>query len=275
MREGNVYKTYFSGLLMTDKKLTKKNDFVSIEFTGKSEGKVFDSNRKEDLKDINPKVESSELVVVIGQGMVVPGLDKALEEKEIGKSYDVSIYAKEGFGERKREMVKTIPLKVFTQQKINPYPGAVLMMDQMMVRIISVSGGRVLADFNNPLSGKDLEYNFKIVKKIEDDKERCKSLFKHLFRMIPEFEVGEKEVTVKGRKEMEMFVNALSGRFKEILGKDLKFKLEEDSVDFLSTEKKKAEEGKNIEGDKESKLNEEEGLGSNGMIDEKKEEISQ
>jgi FKBP-type peptidyl-prolyl cis-trans isomerase SlyD len=203
---------------------TERNDFVSVEFTGKSDGNVFDSNVKEDLKELDPKAEAKEMVVVIGQKMVVPGLDKGLEGKEIGKDYRIEVSAKEGFGERDRNLVKTIPLSVFTQHKIDPKPGAVLMMDQMLVKVITVSGARVVTDFNNPLAGKDLEYKFKIVKKVEDEKEKIGILFESILRMKPRFEIKDKEIVVEGPKGMKVVVEALSKRFEEILGMKLGFK---------------------------------------------------
>ena len=178
-----------------------KNDFVEIKFSGFLEGKVFDSNIDEDLKKLNPEAKPAETIVVIGRGMVVPGLDKALENKEIGKEYEINVSSKEGFGPRHRELVKTIPLKVFTEQKINPRPGMVLALDNTIAKIIAVSGARVITDLNNPLAGRDLLYKFKIVRKITDEKEKCKCLFELTLKFIPEFEVKE-SIVVKGPKDL-------------------------------------------------------------------------
>src|SRR3989344_3975428 len=106
--------------------IVKRNDFIEIKFTGYSDGKIFDSNIQEDLKEISPKSKAEEIIVVVGEGMLVKGLDKALEGKEIGKIYEIDVPSKEGFGIRRRDLVRVIPLKVFTENKINPYPGAVL-----------------------------------------------------------------------------------------------------------------------------------------------------
>ena len=228
----------------------KKKDFVEIKYTGYSNGNVFDSNIDEDLKKLDPKGKPRELVVIIGEGMVVPGLDKALEGKEIGKEYEVGVSAKEGFGERKREMVKTIPLKIFTEKQINPYPGMVLAMDDSLVRIITISGARVMTDFNNPLAGKDLVYKFKIVRKIDDEKERAKILLEFILRFVPEHEVTDKEVIVKGPKILEKFVTAFKEKFKDILGKELNFVLEEQKP---KKEEEKKEEQKEKAEDKSEK----------------------
>jgi len=206
---------------------TKKNDFVEIKYTGFANGQIFDSNIDDDLKKINDKAKAKETIIIVGQGMVVPGLDKELEEKEIGKDYEVTVSVKDGFGERIRELVKTIPLRIFTEKNVDPRPGMVLALDNALAKIITVSGARVVTDFNNPLAGKELRYKFRIIKKITDEKDKCNVVFDLLFRFVPKFEIKGKEVIVRGPKQLEIFVNALKDKFKEIIEKDLKFELEE------------------------------------------------
>lgn len=206
--------------------IVKKKDFVEIKFTGYSNGVMFDSNVEEDLKKIDPKGKVKQILVVVGESMIVPGFDKALEGKEIGKEYEITVSAKEGFGERKRELVKTIPLKIFTEKQISPYPGMILAMDNNLARVITISGARVMTDFNNPLAGKDLTYKFTITRKLSDDKEKAKALLEFMFKFAPEHEVGE-SVVIKGPEFMKKFVEALGPKFKELMGKELKFELKE------------------------------------------------
>ena len=206
---------------------TKKNDFVEIKYTGFANGNIFDSNIEEDLKKIHDDAKIREGIIIIGQGMVVSGLDKALEGKEIGEEYELSLSPKEAFGERKKELVKTIPLKIFTEKNINPQPGMVLALDDMIAKIITVSGARVVTDFNNPLAGKEVKYKFKIVRKIENEEEKCKTVLELLFRFVPKFEIKEKEIIIKGPKQLEIFIGAFKDKFKELIGKELKFELEE------------------------------------------------
>lgn len=209
---------------MTD--IVKKDDFVEIRYTGYANGDIFDSNIEEDLKKLNPEEKPKKTIIVVGQGMLVKGLDKALEGKEIGKEYKIEIKSKDAFGPRKQNLVKTISAKVFAEKKMNPRPGMVFAMDNMLAKVIAVSGGRVITDFNNPLAGKDLIYKITIVKKIEDEKEKCKVLFEKFFRFVPEFEIKEK-IVVKGAKGLEGFVNAFNDKFKELIGKELSFKEKE------------------------------------------------
>ena len=216
--------------------IAKKKDFVEVKFTGYSNGIIFDSNIEEDLKKLDPKAKPKETIAVIGEGMLVPGFDRELDGKEVGKEYEIKISAKEGFGLRKKELVKTIPLKVFSEQKINPYPGMVLAMDNNLARVITISGARVMTDFNNPLAGKDLTYKFKIARIVFDDNEKAKTLLEFAFRFVPEFEVSEKEVIVKGPKVLERFVLSFKSKFKELSGKELKFTVKEEKASNQKSE---------------------------------------
>ncbi len=222
---------------------TQKNDFVEIKFTGYAEGKVFDSNVEEDLKKVQPEAKPAKVIAIVGQGMVVPGLDKALEEKEINKDYEIKISAKEGFGERDRNLVKTVPLKAFTEKNVYPKPGMVFALDNYIVKIVAVSGGRVIVDFNNPLAGRELTYKFKIINKIEDIKEKISFVFEYFLRFVPEFEVRE-QVIVKGPKQLEVFIHGFNNKFKELLGKEMKFELKEEKA--LESKAENANEKKEI-----------------------------
>ena len=224
--------------------ITEKKEFVEVEYTGYANGELFDSNIEKDVKKIHPNAKARKLVVIIGQGMVVPGLDKALEGKEIGKDYEIKISRQiEGFGERKRDLVKTIPLKIFREKNITPYPGLTLNMDNLLARIITVSGGRVITDFNNPLSGKIIDYKFKIIKKVKEEKEKVECVLELLFKFVPEFDIGEK-VIVKGPKILSPYVDYVKARFKELAGKELGFEekeMKKEAKEKIESDKEKNE----------------------------------
>jgi FKBP-type peptidyl-prolyl cis-trans isomerase 2 len=206
----------------------KKNDFIELKYTGISDGKVFDSNVEEDLKKANSELKAKEMILIVGYGILIPGLEKEIEGKEVGKEYSVKLNAKNGFGERNKNLIKVIPLRVFTEKEIMPRAGMVLNMDYSFAKVIAVSGARVTMDFNHPMAGKDLEYKFKIVRKVEDEKEKCNTVFQLFLRTIPEYEIKDK-VIVKASKDSEAFIDVIKVKFKELIGKDLVF--EEKKVD--------------------------------------------
>lgn len=217
----------------------KKNDFIELDFTSSvKDGAVFDTTRKEDAKKANLEIDAKPLVLVVGHDMLLKGLDKAIEGKEIGKDYSVELKPEEAFGLRNKNMIKMFPLKVFHQQQIHPQPGMQLSLDGMIVRIASVSGGRVMTDFNNPLAGKTVIYNFRINKKVEDLNEKINSLQEYFFRKKFEFTVKDKELTFKVPEGFDKFITMLEKPFIEILG----MKVKTEVVKEAKTEEKK--EGK-------------------------------
>jgi FKBP-type peptidyl-prolyl cis-trans isomerase 2 len=205
----------------------KKKEFVEIKYTGYANGSVFDSNIEEDLRTLSPKAKVQKTIVVIGEGAVVSGLDKALEGKEIGKEYEVEINSKEGFGERNKQLIKIIPLKLFREKNANPVPGMTFTFDNALAKVIAVSGARVIVDFNNPLSGKKIKYKFSIVRKVEDEKEKIDAFFEIFLKFVPEVEIADKIIVV-GPKGFDGIVNVLNDKAKELLGKELGFKEKEE-----------------------------------------------
>lgn len=199
----------------------KKKDFIEIEFTGKiKDGEIFDSNIKSDLKKINPQGKAKPLVFCLGQGMFLKGIDDFLIGKEI-KSYEIELTPEKAFGNRDPKLIKLMPLKVFAQQKVTPVQGAVFNFDGRIAKILSVSGGRVITDFNNPLAGKTVIYKIKVLRKITQTNEKIKSFIEFLFKKELKFEVKEKKLIIYAEKPMIKFVEMFKDKFKEIFNLDL------------------------------------------------------
>ncbi|MFH1238004.1 MAG: FKBP-type peptidyl-prolyl cis-trans isomerase [archaeon] len=206
----------------------KKNDFVEIEFTGKvtDTDEIFDTNIKSDaekaglnVKDLKP------FILSIGNKMLPKGFDEDIEGKETGKSYTVDLKPEDAFGKRDPQMVRMVPTKFFHEQKIDPQRGMQLSLDGQLVRILSSDRGRTLVDFNNPLSGKKITYEYKINKIITEEKEKIDALQEFLFRKKFEFDKNEKTIIFKIEKQFEPFVKIFAPKFEEILGLKIESKL--------------------------------------------------
>jgi FKBP-type peptidyl-prolyl cis-trans isomerase 2 len=219
---------------------TKKGDFVEIEFSGYANGAVFDTNIKEKAKEAGLEIEIKPLYVCIGKEMVVKGFDRQLENKEIGKQYRIQIASQEGFGKRNPSLIKIIPVSAFIKQNMNPVSGMVLNLDGMIAKVLSVNGGRVSVDFNNPLAGKEIEYEFTIKKIIADESEKVNSLQDFFFRKRFKFRTEEKKIIFEA--QASPFVKILGKKLSEILGKGIEAEKKED---------KKAENLERIEEKKE------------------------
>lgn len=214
--------------------MLKKNDFVELDFIAKVKetNAVFDTTILEEAEKAGllhekekDKGKFKPIKVCIGQGMLLQGLDKALEGKEIEKWHEIEILPKEAFGERDSKLVRILPLKAFREKGIEPVTGMTLGLDNILVRIAAVSSGRVITDFNNPLSGKNIIYKFRINKKIDDNKEKLE--------ILAEFFLGKAEkVNIENGKGIvefkikipEAIEKEFAKKAKDILNMDVEIK---------------------------------------------------
>lgn len=203
----------------------QKQDFIEIEFTGKTEeGNIFDSNVKEDLKQINPEAKAKPFTLAIGEKMFLEGVESFLIGKDVGKEYNIELEPEKAFGPRKSELVKLIPLRVFREKQADPQKGMVFDFDGQFAKIISVSGGRVIADFNNPLAGKKVTYKVKVNRKVDDLNEKAKALVQFFTRQDLKFEIKDKKLIVDADKQFQGFLAIFKDKFKELLDLDLEMK---------------------------------------------------
>jgi len=183
----------------------KNGSIIEINYTGKAvvSGNVFESTIEKKAVEagiFSEKAQYEPMVVVVGEGDVLKGLDKALKEMKVGEERKIKVSPEEGWGPRKAENIRVVPLQQFKQQKMNPFPGLVVELNGMQGRVQTVNGGRVRVDFNHPLAGKDLEYELKVEREISEPKEQINALYKKYFYMVPKAErklvIGKTEVEV-------------------------------------------------------------------------------
>ncbi len=201
--------------------MLKEKDFIEIEFTGKTkEGEIFDSNVKKDLEKAKLNIEAKPFVYCLGQGMFLKGIDDFLIGKKIGE-YEIELTPENAFGKRESRLIQIIPMKVFREHKATPVQGAMFHFDGRIGKILAVSGGRVIVDFNNPLAGKIVIYNIKILRRVDNINEKIKALNDFLFKKDFDFEVKDKKIILKVEKGMKNFVELFKDKFKEVLGLEL------------------------------------------------------
>jgi FKBP-type peptidyl-prolyl cis-trans isomerase SlyD len=183
----------------------KPGDFVEVDYIGKIKGtgEIFDLTKEDIAKkeDVyNPKTSYKPVVLIVGADFIIKGLDEALRGMKIGEKKNVDIPPSKAFGERKDELIKTIPSSKFKEQNLDPFPGGVVNIGNMRGRIMSVDGGRVRVDFNHPLAGKTLEYEIEIKSTVKEKPAKVKAVVKY-FTGIEEVDVvcksAEAEINIK------------------------------------------------------------------------------
>ena len=178
-----------------------KGDFITLDFTGKQTetNEVFDTTKEEAAKKNNiyeQQVPYEPITICIGEGHVLPGLDKALEGQKPNSKTEVTLKPEDAFGKKSAKAIKLMPLKVFQKQQINPRPGLEVNIDDQRGTIKSISGNRVIVDFNHPLSGRELTYELEIGEQITDTQKQAESLVNMALRHKTQVEVKETQATI-------------------------------------------------------------------------------
>lgn len=175
----------------------KKGDFVEIDYDGftKEENYLFDTTDAK--KAIQHGVFSREApydsaVICAGAHQLIGGMDDVLIDSIVGEEKTIEIPVEKAFGKKDASQLKIVPMPVFKKEKINPVAGLQVSIDGMFGVVKSVSGGRVIVDFNHPLAGKDVYYRLKSKRIVTDTKEKIASL--SAFELnIPKPLIGIKE----------------------------------------------------------------------------------
>jgi len=207
----------------------QKKDFVEIEFTGRVKGgEVFDSNTKEELEKLHAghdhPIELKPLTLCLGQSMFLKSVEDFLIGKEIGKTYDIELEPENAFGKRDSTYVYTMPLKIFREKNIRPVVGATFNFDGKVGKVLTVSGGRVIIDFNHFLAGKTVTYQIKVLKKVDDLNDKVKAVNEFFFRQDLKFDIEGKKLTIEVEKPLVKIIELFKDKFKEILDLDLEVK---------------------------------------------------
>ncbi len=222
----------------------KKGDFIELFYTGYlMDGTVFDTNEASVAKEQG--FDSSRIKPLrfkLGEGFVVKGFDEALVDKEVDKEYEVELEPEQAFGNRSRDLIRLIPLKKFFEYKLNPVVGLQVEINGQVGVVKSVTGGRVLVDFNHPLAGRKIKYKFKIAKIFDDVKDKVNVSLELLTGKAPT-KVDLANDTVNVELDLE-----LNDEIKKFLTNELKRlvpELEEKDIKFSSKPKTESMDNKN------------------------------
>ncbi len=158
--------------------MIRKGDFVRISYTAKLEdGSVIDSTEESVAKEYGVYEEGArygDIVVVVGEGHVLKGLDEDLEGREVGYKGSVEVPPEKAFGEYDENNKEVISITKFNEK---PVPGQRVKVGDKTGIVEKVIGRRAVIDFNHPLAGKKIIFDYEIKELIEDPKEKIKYLF--------------------------------------------------------------------------------------------------
>jgi peptidylprolyl isomerase len=161
----------------------ERGSLILVDYTAKvkDSNEVFETTREEEAKKsdlFDPTRKYEPRLISIGQGWVLKGLDEALEAANIGDKIDVEITPDKGFGERDPNKVRMVAQRKLGEKADEVRVGDVIEIDNRTGIVRYVGSGRVQVDFNHRFAGRTLTYDVDIVKKLESDDDKIRSLIK-------------------------------------------------------------------------------------------------
>lgn len=134
----------------------KKHAVATIHYTLKDDsGNTLDSSEGRDP-----------LSYIHGVGGLIVGMEEALEGKQKGDAFEVSIPPAKGYGEYNENLVVPIPKSKFPSD-VEIEPGMQFQANGpqgvQVVKVLRLEGDNVLIDDNHELAGKNLNFKVEVV----------------------------------------------------------------------------------------------------------------
>lgn len=193
-------------------------DFIRLSYTAKLEdGTIVDTTDKEVAKEhgiYNENARYGDIYAVIGKGHILPGLEEDIKGKEVGYKGTVEIPPEKAFGEYNPELKDTFSINRFKER---PEIGQRVRIGDRIGTVERIVGRRVIVDFNHPLAGKKIIFEYEIKEKLEKPEDKIKALF------VIHTGIDVKDVKIEGEKAIvevssDVYLNQLFliGRYRAV-----------------------------------------------------------
>ncbi len=232
----------------------KDGDFLEIEYSAwrAIDKKLLYTTIKEKAQEAGIYDEHENYgsaLVILGQNAVVKGLEKELKGMSVGESKKFELKPEEAFGNRDENLVRVMPVTEFRAQNINPVAGMTINIDGIPSTVKSVNSGRVVVDQNHPEAGMNILYEVKVLRLINNDKDKIDMLGKTYGAQPSKIDMKNDEIELyyddKVKKNADYFVgraNLVASIFNYV-GSANKVYIKEEYVKPKTAESKTEKEG--------------------------------
>jgi FKBP-type peptidyl-prolyl cis-trans isomerase 2 len=155
---------------------------VEYDLYNADSGDLIETTREEVAKEHDIHQENrtyTPLVCVVGSGQLIPGFEESLLSAKADTDISLEIAAADAYGEKNSEMIDTMSIDKLLRYVRDPkslYIGGPVTIDGRTGTLSYLAAGRARIDYNHPMAGRTLKYDYKIVKVIKDKKEKVAAL---------------------------------------------------------------------------------------------------
>jgi FKBP-type peptidyl-prolyl cis-trans isomerase SlyD len=176
----------------------EKGDIIKIAYTAKLEdGTVIDTTDEKVAKEFGIYSEDyryGDVYVIVGERNVVEGFEEDLIGKDVGYKGTVKVPPEKAFGNYDPEKKEVISI---ARLKEKPKPGDRVRVGDRVGVVERVIGRRAIVDFNHPLAGKPIIFEYEIKEKVEDVAKKIEAIFMIYTGMEVKAKVDGKKAVVE------------------------------------------------------------------------------
>ncbi len=156
-------------------------DFIKINYEMRAgeENKLVATNNEDIAKENDIYNEDSHYgpsMIIVGSDNLLAKVNESFLSAEKGKEVVVDMLPADAFGERDPKNIRVHTYREFQKNNVDPVVGNEVVLNNRRGRVLSVTPGRVLVDYNHQWAGRKVQYKYTIVDVIEKDLDKIKAL---------------------------------------------------------------------------------------------------
>jgi FKBP-type peptidyl-prolyl cis-trans isomerase SlyD len=156
-------------------------DFVRIEYVARTAEEdhlvdTTDGDLAEEEGIDDGEREFGPRTIVLGEQHIFDPVEESLVGGVVGDSGTATVSPEEAFGEYEDDEVRTVSTDKIPED--DRYPGNQVTIDGENGFVERIIGGRARVDFNHPLAGDTLEYEWEIVGTVDDREAQARDLLR-------------------------------------------------------------------------------------------------
>ncbi|MGC8645243.1 MAG: FKBP-type peptidyl-prolyl cis-trans isomerase [Thermoplasmata archaeon] len=192
----------------------EKGDIIKLQMdTFTDDGKLVETTDESKAKEsgiYDEHYSYKPILTIVGSGRLFGDLEEDIAKANVGEEREVTIPPERAFGVRDTNNVRVTSYREVERalrdeerrrgnsgNEVVPEPGMTVRLGDKYGKILTVTAGRVVIDFNHPLAGKSIKYRYKILEKVEGEEKKIQSIIEINFPKDSEkfkIEVGDEIV---------------------------------------------------------------------------------
>jgi len=188
----------------TTKKEEKLHNVFVVEYYIKdlNTGKTIETNMPKQKEIL--LIYKGDKIILEGLGGCVRKVEDKLKTLKVGEDFKEKLSAKDSYGLRTRDKVRIIPFSDFKEHNLQPMIGMQINADGMIGTIKTVTGGRIMVDFNSPFADHEVEVYYKL-KSLPKGEEKQSAFVKALVpdHKLKDFKVMGDKVKINFKADVE------------------------------------------------------------------------